>query len=289
MGGCGMAKTVIIKNAVVELVSVGAFGLLAGGTLILLLTRGGSAGSDYATLLSGFGGAILGSGLSAWVSFVLAKRTSADVAERDLAAKLEQQKSYVIRLMVKASLVLSDLTSIKEAIDGSLSDANKRNLTGLPFWQRVLPIVGGSQIFDVDPMELTPLIAAKDTKLVQASVALFLQHRNLVEAVKRYGELRGKVKDITSGHLGSSDGVVTTGLTKAQMAELIPYEVELESLVTTIRSRLPSAIELAEKVTFGIGPAMRIFLGDNDMPSLVPDTERTKARHREAAGHIAQI
>lgn len=250
----------------VELASVGIFGFIAGGIVLLFMAGSQASTPEYATLLSGFGGAVLGSVISAWVAFVLAKQTIADARERDVQAALAEQKSYVLRLMVKASLVLSDVTAIKNSIDGSLSEANARNLTALPTWRRVLPIVGASQTFDIDPSELSPIMAAKDNDLMQSTVTLFLQHRHLVEAVKAYSELRNKVKHVVTGHLRQEDGVVITGLTPQQVAELMPYEVELDSLIKGIRGMLPDLISLAEKVTFGMGPTMKKFLADEDMP-----------------------
>ncbi|RVA11948.1 hypothetical protein EN932_14060 [Mesorhizobium sp. M7A.F.Ca.US.002.01.1.1] len=102
------------------------------------------------------------------------------------------------------------------------------------------------------------------------SITLFMQHRNLVEVVKTYGELRQRVKEIAPDHLTSHEGVVTTALTEAQRAKLMPYEIELDSLIANIRSMLPPLIKMARAVTFGIGPAMREHFGDSDFPQFAP-------------------
>ncbi|BAV45733.1 hypothetical protein MesoLj113a_41810 [Mesorhizobium sp. 113-1-2] len=259
-----------VKNSVVQLITVGIFGAMVGAAVLLFLAEKFAATSDHATLLAGFGGAVIGSVLSALVSFILAKQASAETLLRDFEARLAEQKSYVLRLMVKASVVLSDLVAIRKAIDESLSNANDRNLTAEPLWKRVLPIVGSYQTFDIDAAELSPLIAAKDNALMQASVTLFMQHRNLIEAVRVYADLRGRVKEIVVHHFGSSEGVLTSGLTQEQMSKLMPLEIELESLIKTIRAMLTDLIPLAEKVTFEIGPAMQKFFGSQDFPVFAP-------------------
>lgn len=266
-----MADTVIVKNSVVELISVGIFGALAGSLLTLFLLEKFSATSDHATLLAGFGGAVLGSGLSAVVSFIQAKRTSAETLRRDAESRRAEQKSYVLRLTVKASVVLSDVIAIRKTIDQSLSNANDRNLTSEPLWKRVLPMIGSHQTFDIDPAELSPLIAAKDNNLVQASVTLFMQHRNLVEAIKVYAEKRDKVKSIVTNHFEEDRGVIKSGLTQAQASALMPLEVELESIITHIRGMLGDLNRLAEQVAFGLGPAMRKYLGDDTIPIFSKD------------------
>ncbi|RWA60736.1 hypothetical protein [Mesorhizobium sp.] len=167
---------------------------------------------------------------------------------------------------MKSSLILSDVVALKKVIDESLSNANDRGLTGLPLWKRVLPIVGSYQLYDVDAAELSPLIAAKDSHLMQNAVTLFMQHRNLVEAVKLYSEKRERVKEIVKNHLAVQEGVITSGLTKEELSQMLPLEIEMESLIKSIRVMVSDLIELGELVTFGIGPEMRKFFGTNDFP-----------------------
>ncbi|WP_140749084.1 hypothetical protein [Mesorhizobium sp. B4-1-3] len=272
-----MANTDSVKNSVVELITVGIFGAFVGCLLTLFLVEKFSATSDHATLLAGFGGAVLGSCLSAVVSFILAKQASGETLSRDKEARRAEQKAYVLRLTVKASVVLSDVVAIQKTIDQSLSEANDRKLTGQPLWQRVLPIVGSYQTFDIDPSELSPLIAAKDNDLMQASVTLFMQHRNLVEAVKLYGEKRDKVKAIVMTHFNEAEGVITSGLTQDQMSALLPVGVELESIIKQIRAMLIDLKQIGERVTFGVGPAMRKYLGDDTIPVFGPPKEEAKS------------
>lgn len=277
-----MADTVIVENSVVELISVGIFGILAGSLLTLFSLEKFSATSDHATLLAGFGGAVLGSGMSAVVSFILAKQTSAETLRRDNEARRAEQKSYVLRLMVKASIVLSDVIAIQKTIDQSLSNANDRKLTGEPLWKRVLPMVGSHQTFDIDPAELSPIIAAKDNELMQASVTLFMQHRNLLEAIKAYAQKRDKVKDVVTNHFEENQGVITSALTQAQMSALLPLEVELESIITQIRAMLVDLKPTGERVTYSLGPAMRKYLGDNTIPIFSDPAAETAGPQPEA-------
>jgi predicted membrane protein len=78
-----VANTVSVKNSVVELATVSIFGAFVGSLLTLFLIEKFSATSDHATLVAGFGGAVLGSCLSAVVSFVLAKQASGETLIRD--------------------------------------------------------------------------------------------------------------------------------------------------------------------------------------------------------------
>ncbi|MER9411445.1 hypothetical protein [Mesorhizobium sp. M0589] len=265
-----MPKLVSVKNSVVELISVGIFGAMAGAAIFAYLADKIASTAEYATLLSGFGGAVLGSGMSALVAFILARQTSKETLNRDISARNAEQQSYALKLAVKASLILSDVVAIQRSIDSSLSDANDRNLTAQPLWKRILPIVGSYQLYDVDAAELSPLIAAKDGTLMHSAVTLFMQHRNLVEAVKVYGQKRDLVKDYITHHIAAADGVLTSGLTEADVGRLAPLEMELESLVNGIREMISDLVRMGEQVTYGIGPAMRKFYANTEFPVFVP-------------------
>ncbi|UVK53338.1 hypothetical protein DBIPINDM_006821 [Mesorhizobium sp. AR02] len=265
-----MQKLVTVKNSVVELLSVGVFGAMSGAVIFAFLADRIASTAEYATLLSGFGGAVLGSGMSAFVALVLARQTSKETLDRDIRARNAEQQSYALRLMVKASLILSDVVAIQRSIDSSLSDANDRNLTSQPLWKRILPIVGSYQLYDVDAAELSPLIAAKNSGLMQSAVTLFMQHRNLIEVVKVYSEKRDLVKSYITHHITAADGVITSGLTEADVSRLAPLEMELESLAKGIREMIPNLISLGEQVTYGIGPAMRKFYENSEFPVFAP-------------------
>ncbi|EDQ33971.2 hypothetical protein HPDFL43_05940 [Hoeflea phototrophica DFL-43] len=171
--------------------------------------------------------------------------------------------------MMKASLVLSDVVAIKNSIDQSLSEANERGLSHYPFWRRVLPIVSSNQIYQIEASELAPLMEAKANEIVYAATDMLMQHSVLIAALQSYSEKRGELKKIIKRHTATEDGVLTSGLTESEVAEMAPYEIELESLIKEVRSRLHPVQELAEKVTFGIGPAIQKHYGDNDFPVFV--------------------
>lgn len=250
----------------VELVFVCSLGVVLGLWASQATGDIGTLNSDSATLLSGFGGAVLGAGISALVSFLLAARTARDALERDAAERLDVEKAKIANLMIKGSLVLSDVVAIKKSIAESLQQANERNLTHLPRWARVLPMIGSPQIFDVDPNELAPLIRAKNNEMMNSVVTMIMQHRNLALAVQTYSEKRGALKDITDMHTMERPGVLSSGLTREQVGKLAPLEMELDSVLHGIEEMIPFVEKLAAHVTFDLGPAMRTYFRSDDIP-----------------------
>ena len=156
-----------LHNSYVELAAFSIFGAVA---CALLSARIGTP-SEYATLLSGFGGALIGAIVSAIVSFILAKQTASETLRRDEASRDAGEAAFPLRLMVKASLVLSEVVSVSRSINESLSEASDRNLTDQPLWRRVLPIIGLGERYSVEAAELAPLMAARSTIWSPASGA----------------------------------------------------------------------------------------------------------------------
>ncbi|MEQ8306677.1 MAG: hypothetical protein RIA09_08965 [Hoeflea sp.] len=225
--------------------------------------------AEFATLVSGFGGALLGAVVGGMISWVLARQSAANTARRDKEARNQEQKAHALRLMVKASLVLSDVVAIKNSIDQSLSEANEKGLSHYPFWRRVLPIVSSYQTYPIEASELAPLMEAKANEIVYAATDMLMKHSILVAALERYSEKRGELKKIMKRHTATEDGVLTSALTEDEVAEMAPYEIELESLIKEVRSRLEPIQNLTEKVTYGIGPAIQTHYGDKEFPVFV--------------------
>lgn len=259
----------LLHNSLVELAAVAILSAITGATIGAFVVGKVGTPTEYATLLSGFGGAVVGATISSLASLALAKQASSETLRRDAAARDAHDAANALRLMTKASLILSDLIAISRSIDESLSQANERHLTDQPLWRRVLPIVGGSETFTIEAAELAPLMSAKENNLVYASNDLFMQHASLTAAIETYSRTRLELKTVITRHAVLSTGILSSTLSQEDVERMAPYEMELESLISEIRARLPDLIRLAERVTYGIGPPMRRRYGDN-FPVFVP-------------------
>jgi len=258
------------RNSVVELVSVALLTLIVGLSVGALWWSTAISSPDRVSLVSSFGGVILGATIGAFVSLLVARQASLDARLRDLNAHRLEQRANALRLLVKASLVLSDVTAIRRAIDESLEEANRRQLTNLPMWQRIMPMIGGHVAYEIDSAELAPLIEAGQAELVQDAIEMLMQHRTLIEAVEDYSAKRQKIKEIIEAHHIENDTIIVSSLTKEDKSRLLPYGLELESLITTIRQRLPNLEAQARHVASSIGPAMAKHFDDPTFPQLQP-------------------
>lgn len=225
--------------------------------------------ADWAALAAGFGGALLGSGISAYVSWLLLRETSKETLKRDKEARDREIQSHATSLMMKASLLLSDVVAVQRSIDESLSEANALGLTSKPLWQRVLPMVGAEKHITLEPLELGALIEAGANDLVYEATDLFQLHPVLVQGIILYNSKRSEVRAISDMNEDAGGGVLNTALTASQVGKLAPLSVELESLIKQIREMLPVVQKKAEAVTYGIGPAMRTRY-QSSFPILAP-------------------
>ncbi|UES40373.1 hypothetical protein [Roseibium aggregatum] len=236
---------------------------------------------ELISLISGLGGAIIGACVGGFISWLIARQAANLTLKRDEEARIKEQKSHALSLMIKASLVLADVVAIAKLIDQSLSTANENKLTNQPLWRRIVPTISHKQTFEVEAVELAPLMEAKANEIVYAATELFLQHATLITALEKYAILRGEMKKLIPTHLGTKDTVVVSALTESEVAALAPYELELESLISEVRSMLPELREKAEKVSFGIGPAIRAYYEAEDFPMLIDGNKDQSAKGAE--------
>lgn len=213
--------------------------------------------TDSATLIAGFGGAVIGSAISALMSWLLLRQTSKETLRRDSEARDRESEAAALRLMVKSSLILSDVAAIRKTIDSSLLEANDRQITDQPVWTRVLPIVGAEKKLTLEADDMAPLFELKEHELIYSATDLFQLQPVLISAINLFNRKREEARSISDAHSVGGDGIVNTEYTQAQYRRLLPIHIELEALIKEIRDLIPIVETKAETVTFGIGPAMR--------------------------------
>ncbi|MGV8832975.1 MAG: YtxH domain-containing protein [Devosia sp.] len=235
------------------------------------LADGGLEPSDWISLLSGFGGALVGAIVGGAIAWLLAWQASKATERRDITERNQMIKERCLRLMVKASIMLADIAGIQRSIDESLQAANERGLTNAAQWQRVLPLVGSFIAPPFDADEAAALMALKEHPLALDSIELFQRYDNFLIAVKTYSEKRQGVADLMGDHKDMGSGRLSSALSQEQLSRLTPLSIELESLITQIREAGGELRQLAERVTFGIGPAVRAKLKTTDFPVMELD------------------
>ncbi|MBO6857653.1 hypothetical protein [Roseibium sp.] len=224
---------------------------------------------ELISLVSGLGGAVLGALIAGLISWVLARQSAKLTLERDEAAREKEQMGHALSLMIKSSLILSDVVGLGNKIEEALRQTKEIGMPETPLWRRIPPTISHKQIYPVEAIELAPLLEAKEHDLVQTAIEVFLQHATLGTAAEKYNALRSEMKDRIPKHKGTDGNMVHSTLHESEVAALAPHELELETLITEILKSVQALKVSAEKVTFGVGPAIRAHYKTKDFPQLV--------------------
>ncbi|WP_322514605.1 hypothetical protein SR870_16395 [Rhodopseudomonas palustris] len=185
------------------------------------------------TLLTAFGGSIVGATVSAVVSFSIQKR-NLDAAKRQRDEdKLELRKARGYSLLFKMIKLSSSLENLGKAIQSCFDQAEQHRFEGAP-WQIVQPIVGGPDEVHFAPEEMALLLSIDD-KLFNEIAALDELHNSTVALSNLYGQMRTKVLERFGAVMSGPIGAI--GLTQEEVNWLSPRAAELNSLIEALKQR----------------------------------------------------
>jgi len=229
-------------------------------------------------ILIPFASTIVGGAISATVAFVLAKQSNAAIEARELKQRKRNQKSALLRLQTRASILASDVASTMRVIDNMLAEANAAGRTGWPKHARITSIVGSFETIEFPIEELEPLVEAKEFDLVHGLVEISMRHKEFSTAISTYSRMRLDLKDKVT--ISSASGhVLSAELSKAQLQQLQPYLIELETLIDQAMSMGRDIEKRANSLVEQIGPAARKFLTDNTFPNVTIDDPHLRSAH----------
>jgi gas vesicle protein len=233
-----------------------------------ILEVSGPTWSDYLAFISGIGGALLGAGIGACVSFLTARQASKETTRRDVEARKAEQAASALRLVVNVQMMHADLTSTLRAINECIADSAREGLTAenSRLWQRVPPIAVLPHDIALSAVEIAPYIAAKAPEVANGYMQLVASHKSDFHALALFNQLRTAIMDDLHSVQQVSGNVFGSVLTVEDLGGLKPKWIPIENLITAIVPDLEEHIELASKVVSLAGPAMRKHLGDDTFP-----------------------
>jgi hypothetical protein len=210
---------------------------------------------------------IVGAIIAAAVAFALARQSNLAIEKRDLTQRKQMQKSALLKLQLRASLLTSDVTSTMGTIDRMFIDANKAGRTGWPKHARIQSIIGSYEKISFPIEELEPLIEAKEFDLVQGLVEISMRHQSFLEAISTYSRLRLELKNkVTIAN--ADNNVLGANLDAHEYKQLQPFLIELETLIDQAIKMGRDIETQARAITAKIGPAARLLLKDPTFPKL---------------------
>jgi hypothetical protein len=212
--------------------------------------------TNLITLLAGLGGAILGS----WVSGRLARNHAN-------AEKTNRQKTEFFKVMIKCSLIQTDLANLKRELDEAVVITDKNGLAHQPKWTKVQSNPDEFDKIEITPDDLVCLFEAREFDLLSDLVAIGMKHSRMIGAFNTYSRLRLEMKDHMPNS-GVKGPVVGSILTNEDFLRLQPRFLELSSLLESIDQLLPRYVEESMQLSEKLGPAARKYFKDPKFPVL---------------------
>ena len=186
--------------------------------------------TNFFTLIAGLGGALLGAGATALLTWTLSRQD-----------RRVKQKAEFFQLMIKLSLIQTDFVNLKNLIEKQVIEAQKSGIKNQPLWSMIQPNAGQLDRISIDPSELVCLYEARAFEAIAEIIEAGMMHATIVDAFNIYSELRINLKDYMPKH-SVAGPLVTTVLSKEQLLEVTPRLMELESTIVMILERLPACL-----------------------------------------------
>lgn len=214
---------------------------------------------------------IIGGGIAAAVSFILAWQSNRAVSKRDKEERRQNHKSALLKLQMRASILASDVTNTMRTIDDMMRAANRAGRTGWPKHARITSIVGSYDKISFPVDELEPLVEAKEFELVNDLIEISMRHQAFMEAISTYSRMRLELKNKVT--IASTDGnVLGAMLDDHELRQLQPYLIELETLISQALEMGRDLEAQTKRTVTKVGPAARKFLADPHFPKIQYDT-----------------
>jgi hypothetical protein len=233
-GGFGLVPFALVFAGVVggAAATVSILALIGTGARIQI---GPISGTDYATLIAGFGGAAFGAAVGGFISWLLASQASREQLARDDRQRIESEKAAVLSVILKVLDATNALYTLYSHIARQLQKANERGALDLPMYTKILPSIGVSGAANLHFMseDFIPFVTAKRSDIVNRCQLTVKRTAALEISFERYCDLRNKMGEFVrpfsklKNPLTGEAETIISSREKAAEIELMQNEVDM--------------------------------------------------------------
>lgn len=191
--------------------------------------------TDFATLLAGFGGAIIGG----VVSWMLAIQGSKETLRRDAEQRTASDKTLVLGVVLKVQLIANAYYTQRKYLWDALTLANAQKRLDRPLWELVKPQIGYSHPRPrFEAPEFVPFVVFGRADIIDRCTQLSLRYDVLEASFETYSEKRGRLQELLAPFSDAADesGIATTVVPEGEHARVRIMINELEDLLLQIRN-----------------------------------------------------
>lgn len=206
---------------------------------------------EIATMIAGFGGAIIG-GL---ISYFVARQSAKESQKRETQQETRKIKTELFCVQLKVISIMNGLYTIKKMIEDGETIAK---INKVPLWQYVQQMPVSSSPISFEPSEFTEFIYDNGAGLISSICLIADRYSAILDGMNVYSELRSKFQLFVEPYTHqqekslSSEGSYVTQLPEdiAQAANLKMYE--LEKLIRQLQSSVEEDLVQAKEITFQV-------------------------------------
>lgn len=185
------------------------------------------------TLISAFGGSIIGATMGGIINYVLQRAARAEAKKQKDADRKEARTVLAYSFLFKMIKIVSGLKQLRSVVHGSLSEAQKRGYKGQA-WRVVLPLANKPEPVKFTAEEMG-MVLSLDDKLFNAVAAFDQLHNSTSDIFEHYATRRTRILEKFGAKMDGNMG--TSFLSEEDNMWLAPREVELNDLVEAMLQR----------------------------------------------------
>lgn len=207
-------------------------------------------------------GAILGAGAGAVPAFILAKRSSKDVLDRDIAARKAAQRDAAFRTMVKLNELVNEAAGTHRQVEANIAAHPDDAINNGQLWPKMQGLAGllERQIyFEADELAVT--FAAGAPKLANDLSLLAIRIATDVISLREYASARNEL-GLMMGVSSVEGQVGTTVISREELAKIMPQILHVESLAQQIRPSLKENSDAAVIIQKRFSKKMQEFFSE---------------------------
>jgi hypothetical protein len=187
--------------------------------------------ADLSTLTAGFGGAVLGG----FISWLLARQSSREVAKKDAEARVTEEKAIVLRTLLKMIQISNYLHTLHVFFEKSINQSN-----AIKLWMRIIPQTQNeADLPQFEANDFVPFIEMGQAEIVNRSMLLSSRANSLSAGFNQYVELRLAWQEWSARYTeGNPDGTMSSAFSGRQQNVAQSKAIVMESLVQSIWKHL---------------------------------------------------
>lgn len=213
--------------------------------------------TDLATLIAGFGGTILGGG----ISWLLARQTASDTRKRDEEARNAQDKASLLQTILKVMQVSNGLYTIHRNIEGSAESANEQGIGDPELWTLVRPVAGRTETPKFDASDFVPFAVSSRPDLINRIIMISNRYDAIESALRVYSERRLSFQDLAGQYTTLSPSGMHVTVFPADIAPQAGMRAfELEQLIKEIRENVNSDLEVGKSLCADVDKFAKDYL-----------------------------